>query len=170
MTLTDTVSDLFALATAAEKAAMDFYSELWRMFSHVPQVGLFWEDMMRDEALHARELQEIRNTLTDERLSRPADPSVVAKARSELERFSRKLALTPVETLDDAYEIAYELESSEINAVLQAIISEFVSSEVRTNFVLSLIREHVSKLEDFSKSVVGADERRNILAMHLRDT
>jgi rubrerythrin len=163
---TDTIADLFTIAAAAERAAMNFYKGLARSFSYVPQVSLFWEDMMRDEAFHIQELMDIRNMLTDEQLFEPADRSIIIKEKNELERLAEKFDLKAVVTLDDAYEIAYELEYSEVNMVFRAMVSKFVSSETRSKFVLSQVRDHVAKLEDFSKSIANLENRRNILARH----
>src|SRR5271169_2137863 len=126
---------------------MNFYEGLARSFSFVPPVSLFWEDMMRDEVFHMQELTDIRNTLSDEQLFELADQSIINGAQNELKRFAEKLDLKGVVTLDDAYEIAYELEYSEVNTVFRAIISKFVSSESKSKFVLSQIREHVQNLK-----------------------
>ncbi len=160
----DTILDLFVLAIAAEKAAMNFYKGLARSFSHLPEAAHFWEDLSRDEALHMQELIEIRNTLSENQLGETADPWLVEKAQNELKRFTEKFDLKAVVTLDDAYDIAYELEYSEVNEVFQALVNRYVSSDTRTSFVLSHIREHVSKLEDFSKRIADAETRRTILA------
>jgi rubrerythrin len=163
----DRTSDLFTIAIAAENAAMHFYRGLSRLFSHVPEVSLFWQGMMNDEALHAQALKDIRNRMTAEQLNLPADRSLISKARRELQEFAGKCDLAAVGTLDDAYEIAYDLEYSEVNAVFQAIIGESVPSDVRLKFVTQ-IREHVSKLEDFSKTIVNAERMKTITAGHRR--
>ncbi len=166
MTPADTLSDLFTLAIAAEDAALAFYRELARSFSSVPEVSRFWEDMMRDEAFHIQELTDIRNRLSDQQLREPADPSIMKKAKDGLQRFGEKLDLKNVTTLDDAYEIACELEYSEINVVVQAMITKLVPFAVKSDFILSQIREHVSKLDDFSKSISDPERRTAILARH----
>jgi len=166
----DTISELFTLAIEAEKAAMNFYSDLSLIFSHVPQVGLFWEKMAKDEVIHARELEDIRSMLTYQQLTMPSNSSLITKARRELGRFSAKFDIKSIKTLDDAYDIAYELEYSEVNTVFQAIVSEFVSSDIRSKFVLSLLREHVSRLEDFSRTGFNPDNRENIRARHRQHT
>jgi hypothetical protein len=122
---------------------------------------------MNDEALHAKALQDIRDTLAAEQLDLPADRSLILKARRELQDFAVKCDFAAIRTLDDAYEIAYDLEYSEVNAVFQAIIGESVPSDVRLKFVTQ-IREHVSKLEDFSKTIADAERMRTITAVHRR--
>jgi rubrerythrin len=165
MKKTERISDLFALAITAENAAMNFYRGLSLIFSHVSPASLFWEDMMNDEALHARELRNIRERLTEDQLNMPADRTLIMKAEKELEVFSGKFNLSAISTLDDAYEIAYDLEYSEVNAVFQAIVGEFVSAEVRLRYVTQ-VREHVAKIEDFPKTVVDLERMRKIPADH----
>ncbi|HYA31764.1 MAG TPA: hypothetical protein VED67_03320 [Thermodesulfovibrionales bacterium] len=162
--------DLFAGAIAAENAAKDFYKSLSLIFSHVPEASLIWERMMKDEDFHSRELQAIRNTLSDEQLSKPLDQSIADKVSAEMNNLPAKVALNKVKTLNDALDLAYELEYSEVNAVFQVIIREFVSSESRAKFVLSLVREHVSRLEEFSRMIPSTEERRKLLAVHIRNT
>lgn len=165
MTTVDTIFDLFTISIAAEKAAMNFYRWAVSSFSSVPEVSRFWEGMMRDEALHMKELEEIRSMLSDEQLNRPADQSLAEKAKNALDRFA-KLDLNAVVTLDDLYEIAYQLEYSEVNSVSVALLSKYVPLEIKSQFVLSTVREHVSKLEYFSKAIANPEHRRSILARH----
>lgn len=166
----DTTYDLFAQAIAAEKDAKDFYEGLSQIFSHIPEVSLVWKRMRDDEDLHARELQDIRNGLDAEQLNSPADRSLAGKASTEIRKFSGKSALNRIGTLDDALDLAYELEYSEINTVFQAIVKEFVSSEARMKFVLSLIGEHVSRLEEFSRIIPDEEGRRKVSTLHGGDT
>lgn len=161
-----TTYDLFARAIAAEKAAKDFYDGLSHIFSHVPEASLLWKQMKDDEDLHARELEDIRNGLTAEQLSSPADRSLAGEATAELRNFSGKLALRGIETLDDALDRAYELEYSEINTAFQAMVKEFVSSEARVKFILSLVEEHVSRLEEFSRIIPHEESWKKISALH----
>lgn len=160
-----TVSDLFDLACQTERAAAEFYRGLSGLFSYLPEVRKFWETMMKDELSHARQLTEIRNLLTGQQLKSPADPAVMDKLAEEVSTFSPKFDLNEIESLDDAYEIAYDLEYSEVNAVFKAIVSEYVPSGERVRFVLQQNMEHVSRLEAFSKSVAGPDERQSIMAV-----
>jgi hypothetical protein len=57
--------------------------------------------------------------------------------------------LSSVNTLDDAYEIAYWFEYSEVNTAFEVILSRFVPSDTRKDFVMDLISEHLAKLHSF---------------------
>ena len=161
------ICDLYASAIAAENAAKDFYRGLSHIFSHIPEVSLIWKRMMEDEDFHVRELQDIKNSLTEEELTKPMEHAVSHKVSVEIKNFSEKFALEKIVTLDDALDLAYELEYSEVNTVFQTLIREFVSSEARAKFVLSLVREHVTRLEEFSRMIPSAEKRRNLLAVHI---
>ena len=83
---------------------------------------------------------------------------------NEMQRFLSLCDLSRVKTLDDAYEAAYSLESSEINSKVKSLLKEFMKSEEMIYFILSVLEHHVSKLEEFSKSFGDEEFRQKILA------
>jgi rubrerythrin len=148
MNETETVKDLLLLAMSAEENAQAFYAELSRMFTHMPDVSARWKELMNDEVLHKDRLEKIFRQLSEEELSAPA-PDILQKLRRTLRGNSLEDKLSSVETLDDAYEIAYWLEYSEVNIAFEVILSRFVTSEEKKDFVMDLISEHVAKLHGF---------------------
>jgi rubrerythrin len=144
---TNTVKDLLLLAILAEEKARIFYSGLVKMFLHVPQVSAVWKEMMSDEVLHARKLKEIFKLVSEKEAVMP-DASIYEKLGSKLNSIVLEDVFNSIDTLDDAYEIAYSLENSEINDSFKFIMNEYVPSGERHNFVLSMIWEHVSRLEN----------------------
>ncbi len=156
---TDTVKDLLLLAISAEESARVFYSELSRMFKHMPDVSARWKELSHDEVLHKNGLEEIFSQLSEAELSAPA-PGILQKLKETLKDSSLEDKLSSVETLDDAFEIAYRLEYSEVNTAFEIIMSRFVTSAVRQNFVMDLVGEHVAKLQGFG----DAGWRQNIKA------
>jgi rubrerythrin len=145
---TNTVRDLLLLAMSAEESARAFYASLSTKFAHMPDVSARWKELMRDEALHKSRLEKILSQLSEKELSAPA-PDIFQKLKETLHGNSLEEKLASIETLDDAYEIAYWLEDSEVNAAFKIILSRFVTSEERKDFVMDLINEHVSKLRGF---------------------
>ena len=139
------------LAMSAEEGARAFYSELSRMFSHVPDVSARWQGLMNDEVLHKNRLEKIFLQLSEEQLCTTA-PDILQKLRLALRDNSLEDILSSVETLDDAYEIAYSLEYSEVNIAFELILSSFVTSEDRKDYVLDLINQHIAKLDGFGNS------------------
>jgi hypothetical protein len=81
-----------------------------------------------------------------------------------MQRFLSLCDLQKVKNLDEAYEAAYNLESSEINSKVKSLLKEFMKSEEMIHFILSVLEHHVSKLEEFSKSIGDEEFRIRILA------
>jgi Lhr-like helicase len=69
-------------------------------------------------------------------------------------------------TLDDAYELAHELEHSEVNAVFQFLATDFVPSEERTEYVVAAITRHQNKLMRFNQSHGSRQWRQGITCGH----
>ena len=160
MNKASTVKDLLLLAISAEESARAFYAELSRRFGHMPDVSARWKELMNDEALHRNSLEKIFDQLSVEELNSPA-PDILQKLRESLHGHSLEDKLDSVETLDDAYDIAYWLEYSEVNTAFEVILSSFVTSEERQGFVIDLINDHVARLQGFG----DAEWRQQIRAL-----
>lgn len=142
----DTVETMFSLAIQAEQAAREFYKGLLHQFGHAPRAAAVWQEMMEDEEEQIRFLEEVRDRLTPEQLQAPANPEIMRKLRECL-KFSPRDALQGFRDLNDAYNYAYELEHSEINAVLEFIINEYhLDPVVRARLVDHYIQIHVKRL------------------------
>jgi rubrerythrin len=133
------------MAIAAERSAQELYSRLAGMFAHHPQVADFWKAYAAEEAGHATWLSGFREKLTPEQLSAPADATMVHKARQVL-GLSIGDALGKVKTLEDAYQLAHELESSETNVVCEFLIDNFASDEKTHAFLRAQLRNHIARL------------------------
>lgn len=144
--MNNTTDHLFDLAIATEEEARGFYRELARKFRHLPEVASIWEDLRTDEDTHIQALLDVRSGLTPEQLQAPVDTDVMWKAQA-MQDFSVEKGLEASETLTDAYQIAHDLEHSEVNTVFEFIMLEFVDQEEQRTFVASQLREHLAKLE-----------------------
>ena len=144
-----TTGDLLAKIIAAEKKAQIFYEGLYRMFEHIPRVAAFWQDMVDDEKAHRHLMEKVRAGLTPEELQAPADPEMLHKA-SVAARFSPDRALRRIHGLNDAYEIALDLEQSEINAVFEFVLAEhaYLEEEVRDRMVELYLRVHIKRFQE----------------------
>ena len=161
---TNTVSDIFRIAISLEQKAEDFYLGLSNKFSDHPEVSEFWKGMMKDEEQHARALQKSLNALTEEQRLMPVEVAGTNYSDDEIQRYLSLCDLQSIKNLDDAYEAAYSLESSEINSKVKSLLKEFIKSEEMIYFILSVLEHHVSKLEEFSKSCGDENFRLRILA------
>jgi hypothetical protein len=148
-TSSDTVATLIALAVAAERAAQEMYRILVERFADRPLVADVWRQMMHDEATHIGQLEAIRRTLTPEQLQSPVDPDVMWKARA-INPHMIPARLNAVETVWDAYQLAHDLEHSEVNTVFEFIMLEFIPGGAQREFVAAQLQAHTARLEQLS--------------------
>ncbi len=146
-----TVATLIEFAIAAEKASQELYARLTQRHSYLPQVADFWQKMSLDENAHARSLEKIRDSLTTEQLQATVDPVVLEQAKRNAS-LSVEDKLNSISTLEDAYQLAHELEHSEINTVFEFITAEFISLDVQREFVAAQLKKHVARLGEFPEA------------------
>ena len=140
-----TIAELFELAIGAEKAAETLYRGLEAKFAHHPKVADFWRAYAIEEAGHARWLKRLRDRASPEQLSAPADPNV-QRGMHEVHEFSIEDALKGIKNLEDAYQLANELESAETNATFEFLITNFPSDERTQSFLRTQLKSHVGKI------------------------
>jgi rubrerythrin len=140
-----TIGTLLKMAIQLEAAAERFYEGLAERFSHCPEVAEFWRVMSAEEACHKNRLTEWGALLDAKRLSQPIDPKML--------RASEKLLATNVEelldeagNLDDAYQTAHDLESSEMNAIFRFFIKEFAQDRRVVAALRHDLDEHAERL------------------------
>jgi rubrerythrin len=158
-----TVGFLFRESARAEWQVRNLYLQFSDMFSHLPEVSNFWKDLAQDEEKHAKLLQTIQGNLSDNQLSQDADRDLMANIMQVLEDLGNVLP-DSIYTLDDAYEVAHELEFSEINSVFKVLATEFVSDETRRETTLSHLGQHQRKLMEFTENIGDRTWRRGIAA------
>jgi rubrerythrin len=160
----ETVGALFNMAITAERSAETFYHRLANMFAGQQEVANFWQKYAAEEAGHAVWLVNLRDKLSAEQLATPADPGMLVMANRVLD-ISIEDLLAKVKNLDDAYQLANELENSETNAICEFIIDNFAEDERAQAFLRSQLRGHVSRLlTDMPAQVRGSANRQNIKA------
>ncbi len=164
MSNTETTAELFKLAIAAEKAAEELYLGLGAKFAHQPEVAGFWRDYAQEEVEHTRWLESAREKSRPDQLSAPADSSILEDAHNLLQ-VSPQDALEQIKTLEDAYQLANELENSEINVVFEFIITHFTSDEGARSFLRTQLRSHIARLvTDFPARFASAASRQAVKA------
>ncbi len=160
-----TVAQLFDMAIAAEHTAEHVYRSLKEKFRNHPDVAQFWDDYADEEVGHANWLNNIRKGLAPEQLDAPVEAQIIEKMNVVL-RFSAENALREVEDLEDAYQLASDLENSETNAIFEFLVDHFASDERTQAFLRAMLREHVAKLLiDFPSQFRTATVRRGIKAL-----
>ena len=161
MSTEETNATMFDLAIEIERTMQHFYNRLSKQFVHAPEISRFWDGMRKDEIYHERTLERIRGSLHPERLTSIADRSMLRLAKS-LVNDSTDQRLNTLETLDDAYDLAHELENSEFNTVFEFIVKAFITHPETQKFALKEIDVHLRKLIDFPQTFGDLNWRKNV--------
>ena len=164
----ETIESLFEHAIEIEYKAAHLYEKLSKLFSHVEGLSDFWDELVNDEKQHATTLQEVKKQLTPEQLLTHSDKEIWANIAS-LQRLLSKDLVGAIKTLDDAYELAHELEFSEVNAIFKFLTVGFIPSDARKKHVNSHIQEHQQKLLDFSRNFGDRNWRKGIKIFRATD-
>ncbi len=161
-----TTRELFELAIAAEKATESLYLGMAKLFAAYPDVAEFWEKYAAEEVMHAKWLRRIRDTASPERLAEDADPTQLENAHRALQ-MSVEHALAGINNLEEAYQLANDVENSETNAVFEFLVTHFSEDKKVQAFLRSQLREHVGRLMiSFPAQFKHAAYRREVKAAH----
>ncbi len=161
-----TVGELFTMAIEAERLAEVFYRRLAELFAAQPDVAAFWLIYAQEEAGHAQWLTEMRDRQPVEQLFQSAEKGMLAMAGQAL-AVSLDELVARVKNLEDAYQLANELEGGETNAVCEFLIDHFADNEKTQAFLRVQLKHHISRmLTDFPTQFRGIGVRRSILAVH----
>ena len=155
---------LFEYAIAAEHYARELYRAFAGLFTTDSRVTAFWQSYAAEEMGHATWLEQLLKKLPPEACDAPADPDKLDMARHII-KVPLAAALAEVETLEDAYQLAHELESSEINTIFEFLLFTFADDPRATQYARDQLREHVARLSTgFPESYTGAPSRRALRA------
>lgn len=161
-----TIELLFEHAIEIEYKAAHIYERLSKLFEHVPGLSDFWSDLAQDEIRHAATLLDVQKLLTPEQLSARSNKKIWDNVTNTQHLLNRDLVGT-INTLDDAYELAHNIENSEVNAIFQFFAAEYVPSDERKKFVVSEITQHLKKLMDFSSNFGDRNWRKGIIIQRI---
>jgi rubrerythrin len=153
-----TVAQFFDRAISWERAAEAFYSALAEMFAADLAVRDIWLRMAADEALHVTLLRTGLARLADDQRTQALTPHQLDVVDS-IERELAEIRSEEITTLDDAYELANRLESSEINSVFQMLVLDKLEPDTRSELVRSQFEEHVARLVEL-RSTFTREERK----------
>ena len=97
-------------------------------------------------------------------MNTPIDARMAEKAE-QLQNLDIRELVNSVENLDDAYRIAYDLESSEVNAIFNFLTIRFLSSDESYDIISATIDRHLLRLADFSRTFGDAEQCKQIAAI-----
>ncbi len=141
-----TVADLIGLAIQIENTCQALYENMEKKFSHVPEVASYWHRYAREEVGHARWLDDLRAKSDVGQLEQKADADLLLHAQKML-KFSSDQAVKNVHDLEDAYQIANELENSETNAVFEFLITHYAEDQGTASFLRAQLNAHITNLQ-----------------------
>ncbi len=130
------------------------YNQFARMFSHVPEVNDFWKKMNLNQVAHADWLKETKESLSREQILSLPEVELVLKTHSIRNLFD-KHSKKEIGTLHDAYEVAHEIESSDVNDLFKILTNEFISSEKKREFILDAIDKQQEQIKYFPEQFEG---------------
>ena len=156
-----TIANLIDLAISWEMAARDLYATVSEAFPSQPSVAETWRQMAIDESAHAGVLQNVRASLPEGRLAQRLGATEAALIESMEHTLAQVRTATP-RTLDEVYELAHILESSEVNAVFKLVISFHIGDGPAGTLVDAQLEEHLGKLRHLARHFDRA-ARRSIL-------
>jgi rubrerythrin len=161
-----TFADLLEISIRAEENAARLYMGLQRKFAAVKNVADFWASYAAEEGQHARWLIELKRRLSETELQQPvrAIDGVILLSASKLMDVSIDHLLSTVKDLDQAYELANELEHGEINLLFEFLVEHFASRE-SNEFLRQQLQQHVARLiSSFPEPYNTPDMRRGVRA------
>ena len=146
----DTMASLIERAIEFECRARDLYITFSDIFSHNDKVSTFWGQFSEDESRHMNLLEETRNTLSQEELSSPVGKKESASVR-KVQHLLNTVTTVCIQNLNDAYELADEIENSEINAIFRFVLIKSVTAKERDMLIHAQIEEHLNRLITFGQ-------------------
>jgi rubrerythrin len=141
------VGHLIGLAIQSERALERLYRNMSESFAHVPEVSDFWSGYAGEEAGHARWLETLRDKTGEAQLNQLTDPEILSLAERSLST-PMDLLLHKVTDLEEAFDLANELEHAETNVVFEFLITNFANNQETEAFLRSQLRDHVMRLEN----------------------
>ena len=153
-----TIQPLFELAINWETQAHDLYVNFANLFNHEPKVSAFWIRLSQDESRHIDVLKDTLEMMPKENLLTEVGIEQWNSV-SRVERLMKDASMSKVKTLDDAYELAHQLEISEVNTLFKFLVNNYFPDERGQKFILSEVSEHVERLTRFGREYTQSHRR-----------
>jgi hypothetical protein len=161
-----TLEELFKMSMQIELKAAEIYTSLEGLFEEYPDISAFWNGLHEDELNHFSILQSVHGNIPAEALSDQVNTTLWKITKGTLDILSG-INLNRVRTLDDAYNLAHDMEFSKVNAIFKFLTLDVVPCKQGDAFIDLIINEHLAKLTDFSQNFGDKRWRRSIPAKNL---
>lgn len=160
------LAELFHMSMEIELRAAEIYSMLVTAFPAHPEIIGFWKSMQEDEKEHYNILKSIRDSLPVDSLSDQVNIKIWTIARDTLILLGT-INLSLVRTLDHAYNLAHDLEFSEINAIFKFLTLDIIPCDKSDHLIDQVMTDHLEKLQSFSRNFGDCEWRKSIPATGL---
>jgi hypothetical protein len=142
-----TLADVMDLTISWEETLRDLYSRFAKGFPTHPEIARFWQTMAIAESTHASLLRKTRAVLSPASLSVHLDDRHTEAFEAAALLMSR-VSSAGIDTLEDAYELAHEIEGSEVN-VLFCLLTSRLDDSSRSDLISAQFDEHIDALSRF---------------------
>ncbi|MFQ5963501.1 MAG: ferritin family protein [Candidatus Scalinduaceae bacterium] len=159
------VADIIERSIEIECKAGELYAKLSMLFSHFPEISTLWDKLAKDEILHMKTLQDIYDSMTREQLLSHIDKQMWKNIVKIQNLMNTNLAGS-IKNLDDAYELAHQIEFSEINEIFKSLVTINVLPEEQEQLVLSNVMRHQNDLSNFGRKYENRTLRKRISIQH----
>ena len=158
-----TVDEMLQMAVKAERIAESVYDAFGKMFINNPEVARFWTRYADEEAGHARWMESLHRRASPEQLAVPANDEMWMLLTRLVNTDISEL-IGRVHNLQDAWDLANELENGETNIIFQFLISNFSKDAYTLGFLRTQLRDHMNHLMiDLPMQFSDVNVRRTIL-------
>ncbi len=157
----NTIGKLFVLAIELEYKTADIYEKFAKLFPHVPGLPAFWQGLRDDEIQHVITLQNVSTSLTPEQLL-VCPPKEMWDSALKSQQIISKDLIGAITNLNDAYELAHELEFFEANTIFNFLTSKIIHSGKPEEIDYLAIVKHQQKLMNFCYSFGNREWRKEI--------
>ena len=140
-----TLGALIDLALEMEKKAYAFYDSLEKRFSDRAEFVVCVQEVKRDELLHQRVLKEIRDSLSEGRLSVPVDAEPAERLQAVLD-FLKDVDVNAFKDAEDVSQAIQTLESVEFDVVLSFVNIDEIDYEFTREYLQNESVAHTDRV------------------------
>jgi len=156
-----TIGDLFDLVIENESKSEKLYQQFAELFSSYPDITKFWKSMAADETTHISLINQILRSLGNDYLRKTADPEEWNRA-TKTRNFLNSLDIQLINNLNDAFELAHELEYSEINTSFVYMTTELEYTEEKRDSIMARLLGHQKKIMSMKEKFGNPENRKRI--------
>lgn len=159
-------NELLQKSIMIEEKTANIYSTFAERFSNEKKVVDLWSEMERDELSHVKFFQRLYDR-SDEALLNSDVDIMISRQVNGMMAFLEKDHMSKVDNLDDAYELAHELEFYETNCVVKILEMEMIPKKLKSEFLYASLMIHQTRITMFQNNYGNKEWRLSVKAEKL---